>query len=293
LEGVRLGNFDFKKELRKQILIREGWEDVAASQGAEGPDDTRWGLTSKTNQNSLENMLKDILDDEKREELIDLVAKLADEQKNPVALEELDLVGLESERDRIINSDEIIDLLKKYELDDEKLIEIIKILNEWGRLNSVKFNTPPRAIHPDSEGTGGDEEPSVGKEKYRMSLASLERTLENIIDKENILNWEHWIERIRDAIKEDIPDMRLDEARDQVFVGNTLDALYSLRSAYKKRGLDFKPIERVVYDFLKVNNLEASPTAKAELHSGSEATPEEDWPDDELPLGKGRNGRGT
>ena len=280
-----MSTFNFKKHLRKQILIREGWEEERDRQEKEevaGVKDKIWGIDSDDPYAApLNKMLPGDMDEKHKKRLAELILSLA--AASGVKLEEeINLIGLRSERDRVINSDKIVALLYEFQKEnseyysDENLLELAKILNQWGRLNSIKFVTQPRQATAPEE----IEEPAPEKEKYRMSLASLGKTLDNIIDPK-IKNKEAWIKKIQAAIKKDIPDMRLDEARDPVSFSNTLNALSVLGRVYKKRGLDFKPFERVVYDFLKVNNLEADVEAKPELHSAPEEAPEEEEEEEE------------
>jgi len=181
-----MSHFDFKKHLRKQILIREGWEDVAASQEKENsPLDGmagEYGLTSGENSNSLLSLLdeyqeeqnklgKEEFTDEQKVEIVGIIRDLA--KKKGIALEEqeVSLTGLRSERDRHLPAQDVLNLLNKIGLDREHQVEIAKIIDEWGRLNSVKFNTPPRAIHPDSEEEGDD----TGGDDREAKLAAKEK----------------------------------------------------------------------------------------------------------------------
>jgi hypothetical protein len=276
-----MSHFDFKKHLRKQILIREGWEaerDRQEREAASGTENKTWGidsnLTDEEEASPLMSELPGDMDEGHKKELADLILSLTDEVG--IKLEEINLIGLRSERDRVIKSDKIVALLRRFQKEDseyysdENILKLAKILNYWGRRNSIKFVTQSRLAAAPEE----IDEPATEKEKYRMSLKSLKRTLMKSIDPK-IDKKVEWINDIASAVIKDIPDMRLNEARDPVSFSNTLAVLKLLKAVYEQQDLDFKPFERTVYDFLKVNNLEASEAAP-ELYSGTYETLEDE-----------------
>ena len=170
-----MSHFDFKKHLRKQILIREGWEEERDRQEKEevaGVKDKTWGIDSDEVDADdpyaapLNKMLPGDMDEKHKKRLAELILSLA--AASGVKLEEeINLIGLRSERDRVINSDKIVALLYEFQKEnseyysDENLLELAKILNQWGRLNSIKFVTQPRQATAPEE----IEEPAPEKEK--------------------------------------------------------------------------------------------------------------------------------
>lgn len=281
-----MSHFDFKKQLRKQILIREGWEaerDRQEREVASGAEKKTWGidsdLTDEEEASPLMSELPGDMDEGHKRELAELILSLTDEVGIKLE-EEINLIGLRSERDRVIKSDKIVALLRRFQKEDseyysdENILKLAKILNYWGRRNSIKFVTQSRpAVAPEEI-----DEPPPEKEKYRMSLKSLKTMLTKNINPE-IDKKVGWVDRIAKAVIKDIPDMRLNEARDPVSFSNTLAVLKLLKAVYEQQDLDFKPFERTVYDFLKVNNLEASEAAP-ELYSGTYETLEDEDEDE-------------
>ena len=262
-----------KGEDPKTVKCRGADEDEVGADEEE--EKLIWGLTStgkEGNPDSLASLFKKykILSNEQAKDLIQKIIDLSHEKRSDINLEE-QIKGDRAEKRRVFNAKDTAELLQtiaSFKLKKDVGKKLLRVLNLWGRLNTVRFESPAEKVKlwADEEPGGDDREAKLAaKEKYRMSLASLERTLKNIIDKKKLEDWKGWIKRIQDAIKEDIPDMRLAEARDPVAFSNTLAVLRLLRGAYKMRGLDFKPLERVVYDFLKVNNLRAITAREAKL----------------------------
>jgi len=107
------------------------------------------GLDSVDNEDSLKRVLAPILDGEKGPEhiqaLINVIAQIAGDEG---IMLELSLKGLNSEQDRIIDSAEtalILNTIAGFNLSEADGIALIKALNYWGRVNSVKFTPPPAA----------------------------------------------------------------------------------------------------------------------------------------------------
>tara|TARA_R110002074_G_scaffold126589_4_gene264662 strand:+ start:15574 stop:16359 length:786 start_codon:yes stop_codon:yes gene_type:complete len=124
-----MSNFDFKKTIRRDITLREQ-ENLE--------DSPIFGLNSTENDESLLRMLeKSTLSSEQQAELIDLMQQLADEHS--VVLEQ-NLTGLRSEKDRIIPAKAILDLMDSMRLNGGQKKNLAKILDQWGKFNSVRFD---------------------------------------------------------------------------------------------------------------------------------------------------------
>ena len=102
------------------------------------------GLDSPTNPESLVNMLKKVgLEDEQVQQLIMKICGLASDSNIPLE-EEVTLSGSNSEKDRIMKSNNVqhlMDFIKKLDLDADKNNQLLKILNIWGSSNTVKFDS--------------------------------------------------------------------------------------------------------------------------------------------------------
>jgi hypothetical protein len=106
-------------------------------------------------------------------------------------LEAVTLQGSKSERDRVFSGEttrQILQGLTGIGLDPEKLKQVIKVLNQWGTLNTVKFDKPQVATpvvpveEPDevgAEDAGGREE----VEKVRALTNPEEIRSEKLVDK--------------------------------------------------------------------------------------------------------------
>jgi hypothetical protein len=102
-----------------------------------------YGLNSEDNPDSLQNLLSGVVDDGIIKQIINLIASAADDEG--VMLEAATLQGSKSERDRIFSADttkEILQGLSGLGLAGSELKKVIKVLNQWGRLNTVKFENP-------------------------------------------------------------------------------------------------------------------------------------------------------
>ncbi len=138
------------KSFRAQGYVTDDhWEEPEEDPQASDYPDVSHGLDSDDNEESLKQVLTPILDGEKGPEhiqtLIDVIAQIAGDEG---IMLELSLKGLNSEQDRIIDSAGTALILKAiagFNLPDAKNTALIKALNYWGRVNSVKFTAPPAA----------------------------------------------------------------------------------------------------------------------------------------------------
>jgi hypothetical protein len=132
--------------------VEDSWEKPEEPeedpQASDYPD-VSTGLTSDYKRDSLKQVLAPILDGEKGPEhiqaLINVIAQIAGDEG---IMLELSLKGLNSEQDRIIDSAGTALILKTisgFALQDAENTALIKALNYWGRVNSVKFTAPPVA----------------------------------------------------------------------------------------------------------------------------------------------------
>jgi len=139
------------KRLRDQGLeVEDRWEEPEGQEEPQGSDypDVSTGLDSDYKQDSLKQVLGRLtppLDPEHIQALINVIAQIAGDEG---IMLELSLKGLNSEQDRIIDSAGTALILKAiagFNLPDAKNTALIKALNYWGRVNSVKFTAPPAA----------------------------------------------------------------------------------------------------------------------------------------------------
>ena len=125
----------------KDKLLVEGWRKFLVEE-----PQVVYGLNSTDNPDSLQNLLKGVVDEEQIRKIINLIASAADDEG--VMLEAVSLQGSKSEQDRVFSGDttrEILQGLASLQLDPAKLKNVVKVLNQWGKLNTVKFEKPAPA----------------------------------------------------------------------------------------------------------------------------------------------------
>lgn len=123
---------------KSQQLLTENWRRFLNEE-----EQIVYGLNSEDNPDSLQNLLSGVVDDEKIKQIINLIASAADDEG--VMLEAVTLQGSKSERDRVFSADttrEILQGLSGLGLAGGELKKVIKVLNQWGKLNTVKFEKP-------------------------------------------------------------------------------------------------------------------------------------------------------
>jgi hypothetical protein len=175
---------------KSQQVITENWRRFLNEE-----EQVIYGLNSEDNPDSLQNLLSGVVDDEKIKQIINLIASAADDEN--VMLEAVTLQGSKSERDRVFSADttkEILQGLSGLGLAGGELKKVIKVLNQWGRLNTVKFEKPAVAtVSPEApeeapaeapaddgvEDYDGDEE----TEKVPVALDPEEEKDRDLVDK--------------------------------------------------------------------------------------------------------------
>jgi len=143
----------------KDKLLVEGWRSFLTEEKQQV-----FGLNSKKNPDSLINILNKLagfLTPEQKITIVNLVADGASDED--IMLEAVTLQGAKSEKDRVFSGEtsrEIIQGIAKLELDAQKMKAVVKALNYWGKVNTIKFEKPeaPAAVTPvevpDEENTG-------------------------------------------------------------------------------------------------------------------------------------------
>ena len=175
---------------KSQQVLTENWRRFLNEE-----EQVIYGLNSEDNPDSLQNLLSGVVDDEKIKQIINLIASAADDEG--VMLEAVTLQGSKSERDRVFSADttkEILQGLSGLGLAGGELKKVIKVLNQWGRLNTVKFEKPAVAtVSPEApeevpaeapaddgvEDYDGDEE----TEKVPVALDPEEEKDRDLVDK--------------------------------------------------------------------------------------------------------------
>lgn len=132
---------------KSQQALTENWRKFLNEE-----EQVVYGLNSKDNPDSLQSLLSGVVDDNLIKQIINLIASAADDEG--VMLEAVTLQGSKSERDRVFSADttsEILQGLSGLGLAGSELKKVIKVLNQWGRMNTVKFEKPVSAtIAPDA-----------------------------------------------------------------------------------------------------------------------------------------------
>jgi len=174
---------------KSQQILTENWRKFLQEDDApEEEDQVVYGLNSTDNPDSLQNLLSGIVEDDVAVQIINLIASAADDEG--VMLEAVSLQGSKSEKDRVFSGDttrEILQGLASLNLGAANLKNVVKVLNQWGKLNTVKFEKPaaasapaPRAepdeapeaetpyLPPDSEPDDFEEEPTEEIPRMRV-----------------------------------------------------------------------------------------------------------------------------
>jgi hypothetical protein len=143
----------------KDKLLAEGWRKFLQEE-----DRVVFGLNSDDNPDSLKMILADVVDEDIRDKIITLIAVAAENES--VVLEAVSLQGSKSEQDRVFSSKttrEILQGIAKLSLGHQKQKAVVKALNYWGRVNTVKFEKPA-AASPAAPVEVPDEEPQAAPE---------------------------------------------------------------------------------------------------------------------------------
>jgi len=140
---------------KSQQVLAENWrkflqeeDDEPEGEDEESEEEAQvvYGLTSKDNSESLIRMLDGVVEDNIAAQIINLIANAAEDEG--VMLEAVSLQGSKSEQDRVFSGEttrEILQGLVSLNLGAAKLKNVVKVLNQWGRLNTVKFEKPEAA----------------------------------------------------------------------------------------------------------------------------------------------------
>ena len=157
---------------KSQQILTENWrkflqEEEEEPEGEDSEEEAQvvYGLTSDDNPDSLKRLLSGVIGDEVATQIINLIASAADDEG--VMLEAVSLQGSKSEQDRVFSGEttrEILQGLVSMNLGDANLKNIVKVLNKWGKLNTVKFEKPATASAPTTATAAPDPEPSPDSE---------------------------------------------------------------------------------------------------------------------------------
>tara|TARA_R110000868_G_scaffold100249_1_gene275743 strand:+ start:135 stop:1892 length:1758 start_codon:yes stop_codon:yes gene_type:complete len=146
----------------KDKLLTESWRKFLQEEGQ-----TIFGLNSKDNKDSLINILNKLagaLTPEQKIAIVNLVANAASDED--IMLEAVSLQGSKSEQDRVFSSEttrEILQGIVGLGLDTQKQKAVVKALNYWGRVNTVKFEKPA-AASPAAPDEAPNKEPQAAPE---------------------------------------------------------------------------------------------------------------------------------
>jgi len=143
---------------KSQQVLTENWrkflqeeDDEPEGEAEESEEEAQvvYGLTSEDNPESLIRMLAGVVEDNIAAQIINLIASAAEDEG--VMLEAVSLQGSKSEQDRVFSGEttrEILQGLVNLNLGAANLKNVVKVLNKWGKLNTVKFEKPAAASAP-------------------------------------------------------------------------------------------------------------------------------------------------
>ena len=152
---------------KSQQVLTENWRKFLQEEDEAPEEETQvvYGLNSTDNPDSLQNLLSGVVEDDVAVQIINLIASAADDEG--VMLEAVSLQGSKSEQDRVFSGDttrEILQGLASLNLDAANLKNVVKVLNKWGKLNTVKFEKPVAAT-PVTPVEEPDEAPAPAPER--------------------------------------------------------------------------------------------------------------------------------
>ena len=130
---------------KSQQVLTENWRKFLQEEPEEEAK-VVYGLNSTDNPDSLQNLLSGVVEDDVAVKIINLIASAADDEG--VMLEAVSLQGSKSEQDRVFSGEttrEILQGLTSLNLGSANLKNVVKVLNKWGKLNTVKFEKPVAA----------------------------------------------------------------------------------------------------------------------------------------------------
>ena len=128
------------------------WARIA--QGDERPGDVPAEKTAERNpyaQGKLDAIVKGLtfLDQSQQLQLLTMLQNITKDEG--IVLEVATLSGAGSEQDRVIspeNTRQLMNLIAKFNLEQAESRKIMMALNQWGKMNTVKFSTPSPASQP-------------------------------------------------------------------------------------------------------------------------------------------------
>ena len=152
---------------KSQQVLTENWRKFLQEEDDEPEEEAQvvYGLNSTDNPDSLQNLLSGVVEDDVAVQIINLIASAADDEG--VMLEAVSLQGSKSEQDRVFSGEttrEILQGLTSLNLGSANLKNVVKVLNKWGKLNTVKFEKPVAAT-PVTPVEEPDEAPAPAPER--------------------------------------------------------------------------------------------------------------------------------
>ena len=147
------------------------WEKEAERQAAEAGEEYSRAKPQDVNayaQGKLENILQSIrfLSSQQKTALMDKMAELADDEG--IMLEAVTLGGSQSEQDRVFSAEstqELMGFIQTLGLEAAQTKQLLKTLNQWAKMNTIKFATAAVAAAPQPE-----PEPEAEEEKRNIMI---------------------------------------------------------------------------------------------------------------------------
>ena len=126
---------------KSQQVLTENWRSFLIEERT-----VVYGLNSKDNKDSLINILNKMAGFLTSNEKITIINLISDAAKDEeIMLEAVTLQGSNSEKDRVFSGEtsrEILQGIAKLELEPQNMKDVIKALNYWGKVNTIKFEKP-------------------------------------------------------------------------------------------------------------------------------------------------------
>ena len=259
------------------------WEKEAERQAAEAGEEYSRAKPQDVDvyaQGKLENILQSIrfLSSQQKTALMDKMAELADDEG--IMLEAVTLTGSQSEQDRVFSAEstqELMGFIQTLGLEAAQTKQLLKALNQWAKMNTIKFATAAAGAAPQPE-PDPEPEPEAEEEKRNIMIFRGKggKGIQSLLAKAGIQGKD--MSRILKGLRADLTAAGfnvLEEASKQtISLDNTLAALAQVADPAQKEAA-----RGTIVTLLRQHNVRLDRESGAALRSGPTSV-EAEWEDD-------------
>jgi len=253
------------------------WEKEAEKQAAEAGEEYSRAKPQDVDvygQGKLENILQSIrfLSSQQKTALMDKMAELADDEG--IMLEAVTLTGSPSEQDRVFSAEstqELMGFIQTLGLEAAQTKQLLKALNQWAKMNTIKFATAAAAAEPEPEPEPEPEsEEDEGKGNIMIFRGKGGKGIQSLLAKAGIQGKD--MSRILKGLRADLTAAGfnvLEEASKQtISLDNTLAALTQIADPTQKEAA-----RGAIANLLRMYKLRLDRESSAALRSPSSMEP--------------------